>query len=59
VPSLTRCGVAAGADILFIETHYEPARAKSDAGSQLPFEQFDSLVENAVRFRELYLEMTS
>ncbi len=40
IPLLARCGVAAGADAVFLEVHPEPARAKSDAGSQLPLEAF-------------------
>jgi len=56
IPLLMRCGMAAGADALFIETHPEPARAWSDAGSQLPLERFESLALQAKRWRELYLE---
>ncbi len=59
IPLLMRCGLAAGADAVFVETHYEPARALSDAGSQLPFTRFAPLIDQAKRYRELYLEMTS
>ena len=59
IPLLMRCGLAAGADALFIETHYEPARALSDAGCQLPFARFAALMEQARRYRELYLEVTA
>jgi 2-dehydro-3-deoxyphosphooctonate aldolase (KDO 8-P synthase) len=56
IPLLARCGVAAGADAVFLEVHPEPARAMSDAGSQLPLEAFAPLVRNLARYRELYNE---
>jgi len=58
IPLLMRCGLAAGADALFIETHPEPERAWSDAGSQLPLERFAPLMAEAVRWRDLYREMS-
>lgn len=57
IPLLARCGVSAGADAVFLEVHPEPARAMSDAGSQMPLEAFEGLVKQLVRFRELYLEV--
>jgi len=59
IPLLMRCGLAAGADAVFVETHFEPARALSDAGSQLPFARFAALVDQARRYRDLYRETTS
>jgi len=59
IPLLARCGVAAGADAVFLEVHPEPARARSDAGSQLPLEAFADLVRQLVRFRELHNEVTA
>lgn len=59
IPLLARCGVSAGADAVFLEVHPEPARAMSDAGSQLPLESFEPLVAQLVRFRELHNEVTS
>ncbi len=59
IPLLMRCGLAAGADALFIETHPEPARAKSDAGCQLPLANFEALLVEAKKWRDLYLESTS
>jgi len=56
IPLLARCGLAAGADGLFLEVHPEPARAKSDAGSQLPLAGFAELIAYLKRFRELYQE---
>ena len=56
IPMLARCGMAAGSDVLFLEVHPEPARAKSDAGSQLPLAAFEPLVANLIRYRNLFLE---
>jgi 2-dehydro-3-deoxyphosphooctonate aldolase (KDO 8-P synthase) len=59
IPLLARCGLAAGADALFLEVHPEPSRALSDAGSQLPLERFADLLAELVRYRQLYLEASS
>lgn len=59
IPLLARCGLAAGADALFLEVHPEPARARSDAGSQLPLAGFAKLLAELVRYRQLYLEASS
>jgi len=55
-PLLARCGLAAGADALFLEVHPEPARALSDSGSQLPLGVFGDLVARLAAWRDLYLE---
>ncbi len=41
---LARAGAAVGIDALFIETHPNPAKALSDAASQLPLEQLEKLL---------------
>ena len=43
-PLLARCAVAAGVHCLFIETHTDPANAKSDAATMLPLETTLSLL---------------
>ncbi len=43
IAPLARAGAAVGIDALFVETHPEPAKALSDAGSQLPLDQLESL----------------
>jgi 2-dehydro-3-deoxyphosphooctonate aldolase (KDO 8-P synthase) len=49
IPTLARCAVAAGADMIFVESHPDPARAKSDAASQLPLDELESLVTQLKR----------
>ena len=56
IPLLARCGVAAGADAIFLEVHPEPARARSDAASQLPLDAASTLLAQLARGRELFLE---
>jgi 2-dehydro-3-deoxyphosphooctonate aldolase (KDO 8-P synthase) len=59
IPLLARCGMAAGADALFLEVHPDPERALSDAASQLPLARLSSLLTEIRRFRDLYLECGS
>jgi 2-dehydro-3-deoxyphosphooctonate aldolase (KDO 8-P synthase) len=53
IPHLTRAGVAAGIDVLFIETHPEPAKALCDAASMLPLEKLAPLMEDCVAIHNL------
>ncbi len=45
---IARAGVAAGCDAVFIETHPNPAKAKSDASSQLKLDLLESLLQQLV-----------
>ena len=49
---LMRAAVACGVDGLFFETHPDPARAKSDAATQLPLEEAEAFLDEALRVRE-------
>lgn len=49
---MARAAAAVPVDGFFIETHPEPAKAKSDAASMLPLDQLASLLETVVRVRE-------
>lgn len=49
---LMRAAVACGIDALFFETHPDPARAKSDAATQLPLADVERFLDEAVRVRE-------
>jgi len=44
IPSLARAAAAVGIDALFVETHPEPAKAKSDAATQLPLLELPRLL---------------
>jgi len=51
IPILTKAALAAGANCLFIESHPNPASAKSDAASVMDFKDLDILLP---QFKELY-----
>ncbi len=53
IPTLTRAAVAAGADGLFVETHPEPARAKSDGPNQMPLNELETLLRHAADLARL------
>ena len=49
---IARAGVAAGCDGIFLETHPDPARAKSDASTQLRLDLVPQLFNQLVRISE-------
>ncbi|MEZ4826108.1 MAG: 3-deoxy-8-phosphooctulonate synthase [Bacteroidia bacterium] len=51
IGTLCLAAVAAGADGLFIETHPDPSRAKSDASSMLKLNLLEELLARAVKVR--------
>lgn len=51
IETIAKAGIAVGADGLFIETHPNPATAKSDGANMLPLEQLEGLLERLVRIR--------
>lgn len=51
IPTLAKAALAAGANCLFIESHPNPAQAKSDAASVLSFAELDRLLP---QFKQLY-----
>lgn len=52
IETIARAGIAVGADGLFIETHPEPANAKSDGANMLPLDQLDELLRRLTAIRE-------
>ena len=56
IETIARAGIAAGADGLFIETHENPAVAKSDGANMLPLDQLEGLLERLVRIRRAITE---
>ncbi len=47
IPTLTRAAIAAGANSLFIESHPDPANAKSDKDSVYPFSELPKLLKES------------
>lgn len=52
IPALARAAVAAGADGLFIETHPDPARARSDRESQWPLGDLEPLLRSLMKIHQ-------
>lgn len=52
IPGLLRAAIASGIDGLFIETHPDPANAKSDKSTQWPLDQLEALLTEAVNIQE-------
>lgn len=49
---IARAAIASGADGIFMETHPEPAKAKSDGANMLPLNQAEELINQLVKIRE-------
>jgi len=44
IETISRAGIAAGVDGLFIETHFDPANAKSDGANMLSLDLLEGLL---------------
>jgi 2-dehydro-3-deoxyphosphooctonate aldolase (KDO 8-P synthase) len=53
IETIARAGIAVGADGLFIETHPDPAHAKSDGANMLRLDLLEPLMEKLVRLRQV------
>jgi 2-dehydro-3-deoxyphosphooctonate aldolase (KDO 8-P synthase) len=49
IVALTRAAAAVGIDGLFVETHPDPDRAKSDAATQLPLDKMPQLLDDILK----------
>lgn len=52
IGTIAKAAIAAGADGLFIETHPNPAVAKSDGANMLQLDKLEGLLEQLVRLRK-------
>jgi len=52
IETIARAAIATGADGLFIETHPDPAKAKSDGANMLRLDLLEPLLEKLVKLRE-------
>ena len=55
IETIAKAGVAVGVDGLFMETHENPAEAKSDGANMLKLDLLEDLLENLVRIRQSIL----
>jgi 2-dehydro-3-deoxyphosphooctonate aldolase (KDO 8-P synthase) len=56
IETIAKAAIAVGADGLFIETHQNPAVAKSDGANMLRLDLVESLLKKLVRIREAIKE---
>lgn len=52
IETIARAAVAVGADGLFMETHPNPAQAKSDGANMLPLDQAEGLLEKLLKIHK-------
>ncbi|MEN2435349.1 3-deoxy-8-phosphooctulonate synthase [Weeksellaceae bacterium A-14] len=55
IETIAKAGIAVGADGIFIETHPDPSRAKSDGANMLKLDLLEPLLEKLTRIREAIL----
>lgn len=56
IETVARAAVAVGADGLFMETHPEPSKAKSDGANMLPLDQLEGLLTRLAEIRNVIKE---
>ena len=54
---MARAGIAAGVDGIFMETHFDPANAKSDGANMLHLDHLERLLKNLTTLRKTVLEL--
>jgi 2-dehydro-3-deoxyphosphooctonate aldolase (KDO 8-P synthase) len=57
IESMARAGVAIGVDGIFLETHPDPANAKSDGANMLPLDNLEDLLTKLVKIRKTVIEL--
>ena len=57
ISTMARAGIASGVDGLFMETHYDPATAKSDGANMLHLDLLEPLLTDLVKLRATVNEL--
>ena len=52
IETIAKAGIVTGVDGIFIETHFDPANAKSDGANMLHLDYFESLMTKLVAIRQ-------
>jgi 2-dehydro-3-deoxyphosphooctonate aldolase (KDO 8-P synthase) len=52
IETIAKAGIAVGVDGIFIETHFDPANAKSDGANMLHIDYFEALMTKLVAIRK-------
>jgi len=56
IENMARAAIAVGADGLFLETHPEPSRAKSDGANMLQLDLLEELLRKLIQIREVIVK---
>lgn len=59
ISTIAMCGIAAGCDGIFMETHQNPSVAKSDGANMLPLSKASDLLKRLTIMRSAYLSTLS
>ena len=59
IETIAKAGIAVGVDGIFLETHPDPANAKSDGANMLKLDLLENLLSKLVRIRETINELTN
>lgn len=57
IETIARAGIVTGADGIFMETHFDPANAKSDGANMLHLDHLEKLLTNLVAIRKTVNEL--
>lgn len=57
IGTIARAGIATGVDGIFMETHFDPANAKSDGANMLHLDHLEKLLTDLVRLREVVVTL--
>lgn len=57
IETMARAGIATGVDGLFMETHFDPANAKSDGANMLPLDRLEGLLTNLTLLKKTVNEL--
>ncbi|TPN81734.1 3-deoxy-8-phosphooctulonate synthase [Aquimarina algicola] len=57
IETIARAGIATGVDGLFLETHFDPANAKSDGANMLDLKYLEQLLSNLVAIRQTIIKL--
>jgi 2-dehydro-3-deoxyphosphooctonate aldolase (KDO 8-P synthase) len=57
IETIARAGIAVGADGIFIETHPDPAKAKSDGANMLKLDLLEHLLEKLVSLKKVVRQL--
>lgn len=52
IETIAKAAIAVGADGIFMETHPEPSKAKSDGANMLPLSQVESLLQKLIKIKQ-------